>query len=126
MRLPPPTVHRLCLLVRLLEQLSRDVPEVTSAQLGKFLGVTADTIRKDISLLGKVQSGAAGYSVDDLKRLITEELGLREQQRACIVGLSELGAGLIETSGSFLAGVELVAGFDGDINRIEMMKTEAK
>jgi redox-sensing transcriptional repressor len=123
MKLPPPTVHRLCLLFRLLDQLSREVSEITSAQLGRFLGITADTIRKDISLLGEVKSGAAGYSLADLKRLIAEELGLGEKKRACIVGLSEIGTGLIASPESFLAGVDLVAGFDGDINRIERMKT---
>ena len=128
-KLPFPTIHRLCLQYRLLEHIGGgDGPEdhpirvISSAQLGRHLGVTADTIRKDISLLGNVESTAAGYSVKDLKRLIAEELGLETRRRACVVGLSDLGAGLLDNPGSFLSGIEVVAGFDGDINRIERMR----
>ena len=130
LQLPAPTIHRLCLLYRLLEHIApgddgedRHITEISSARLGRHLGVTADTIRKDISLLGDVESSAAGYSAKDLKRLIAEELGLEIRRRACVVGLSDLGAGLIDNPSSFFSGIEVIAGFDGDINRIEMMKT---
>ena len=130
MGLPLPAVHRLCLLYRLLEHIVEgDDPEdgisaeISSSRLGGYLGVTGDTIRKDISLLGDVKSSKAGYAAMDLKRLIAGELGLEIRRRACVVGLSDLGTGLIENPSSFLSGIELIAGFDSDINRIERMKT---
>lgn len=122
--IPEPSVIRLCLMYRLMEKLKNNrVKTVFSSNIGENLGVTAHTVRKDINFLGEIGNTAAGYDVEKLKDHIHTHLGLDKKRFACIVGLGRLGKALLHYR-QFLSGeYRLIAGFDSDINTLEMIKT---
>jgi len=110
--LPDATRRRLELMERILEDLEgQGRQRVTSRDLGRWLGATADTIRKDLAGTGPGNPGAA-YEVADLRRRLELLSGPRDQ-RTVLVGLGSLGLALAEGPFSF------VAGFDGRPNRLE-------
>jgi redox-sensing transcriptional repressor len=123
-KIPEPSVIRLCLTYRFMERLEAGgITTVFSPDMGENLGVTAHTVRKDISFLGEVGNTAAGYDVGKLKHHIYTRLGLDKKRSACIVGLGRLGQALLHSK-QFLNGeYRVVAGFDSNINTLEMIST---
>jgi redox-sensing transcriptional repressor len=89
-------------------------------------GWSSHTIRKDISRLG-AEGGAgtkAGYVPEALIPLIRGALGLDRKRRYCVVGLGRLGSAYINYRGpEGLVGeeFELIAGFDSNVNRLELL-----
>jgi redox-sensing transcriptional repressor len=127
MMIPGHSVVRLCLMYRLMEKLeSNGIKTVFSTDIGENLGVTAHTVRKDISFLGEIGNTAAGYDVEKLKNHIHTHLGLDKKRFACIAGLGKLGQALLNY-GQFLSGdYRVIAGFDSDINTLEMIRTSVR
>ncbi len=116
-------ISRLCALYQLLGQIQSQ-NNVSSAELGDLLGVSAHSIRKDISFLGATGNSGAGYDVNRLRSLIAESLGLTDVRRVCVVGLGRIGSAIL----NYPLGkeFELVAGFDSSINRLETIKTSVE
>jgi redox-sensing transcriptional repressor len=126
--IPNATIERLSTIYSLLEQIILNgdngisVSHISSNRIGELIGVAPHTIRKDINFLGDVGQLGKGYALKDLRALIGNKLGL-QKRKAAIVGLGKLGMTLMEYKRFFSAGVEIVAGFDSDINRIDTLKT---
>jgi redox-sensing transcriptional repressor len=103
------------------------VCKISSAELGKSLGQTAHTVRKDIHFLGIAGVAGAKYEINDLKELIARHLGFNRPKKCCIVGLGRLGSALLEhILASKQNAVDVVAGFDSNVNRIETIQTPIK
>ena len=135
MGIPVPAKERLLHLMRLLEkhtQAGKTEP-VTSAQVENLTGWSRDTIRKDISYLGHAAGaadgtavgGSAGYEPDLLVPLIKKALGLDCRRKFCVVGLGRLGSAYINFAPSELAEFEFAAGFDTNVNRVEILRSHA-
>jgi len=131
--IPEPARERLLRLMGLLENhaLAGDTGPVTSAQVEELTGVPRDTIRRDISYLGMAagaESGAigsnAGYEPETLIPLIQRALGLDRRRKFCVVGLGRLGSAYLNLP-SELAEFELAAGFDTNVNRVEILRSPA-
>jgi redox-sensing transcriptional repressor len=121
---PKPTIARLCLLYRLLEEIEREgAATVSSSQLGERLSMNSHNLRKDIGYVGEVGNLGAGYEVSRLKAAIAAKLGLDQQRSACVVGLGELGRAILNYAQLHPGGYAVVAGFDSNINKIETMRT---
>lgn len=124
-QIPFPVLYRLSCLFSILEKMEAEgVLKVSSAELGRMLGQSSHTIRKDIHHLGA--AGAAGnkYGIHDLKELISRGLGYETATRCCVVGLGRLGTALLEHPlGDERSGYQIVAGFDSNINRLETIRT---
>jgi len=129
--IPEPARERLLRLMGLLENhaLAGDTGPVTSAQVEELTGVPRDTIRRDISCLsasGGAESGAigsnAGYEPETLIPLIKRALGLDRRRKFCVVGLGRLGSAYLNSPPE-LAEFELAAGFDTNVNRVEILRS---
>lgn len=124
-KIPAPSKKRLITLARLLSQLQKE--KVTSVGLAELTGWGEATIRRDISLLELHNGVSNGYEVKVLQSAICEAFQIselsREKHRCCIVGLGKLGEALLESSLFKGSGFELVAGFDTNLNKIEIMKS---
>jgi len=121
-----PARERLLQLMRLLENhtLAGNTGPVTSAQVEDLTGVPRDTIRKDISCLSMAVGaigGNAGYEPEALIPLIKKALGLDRRRKFCVVGLGRLGSAYLNFSPPELAEFELAAGFDTNVNRVEIL-----
>jgi redox-sensing transcriptional repressor len=132
--IPQPARRRLLYLLKLLESRVGGKP-ITSAEVEALSGWPRETIRKDVSCLELPVAGtAAGYEPGALAAAIREGLGLNRRIKFCIVGLGRLGAaylnyfaGLMERGRAEGAtgGFELAAGFDSNVNRVEILKSPA-
>jgi redox-sensing transcriptional repressor len=144
MGIPVPAKERLLQLMRLLDPQPRpqgegsplvkhtqagNIEPVTSAQVENLTGWSRDTIRKDISYLsmsaGITVGGSAGYEPDLLVPLIKKALGLDCRRKFCVVGLGRLGSAYINFAPSELAEFEFAAGFDTNVNRVEILRSPA-
>lgn len=122
--LPKPTISRLCLIYRILDEFVRGgVQTVSSSQIAERLSMNSHNVRKDIGYLGDVGSLGAGYDVEKLKTAIASTFGLDQQRNACVVGLGRLGTAILNFEYFETYGYAIVAGFESNINKIETMRT---
>ena len=125
------TKERLLRLLHLLEKHSQEGhgERVSSAQVEQLTGWSRETIRKDISSLGalidKTESAPLGdnmgYDPCVLSPLIKKALGLDRIRKFCVVGLGRLGSAYLNFTPPELAEFELAAGFDINVNRVEIL-----
>ena len=122
------TKERLLHLMRLLENhaLAGNLAPVTSAQVELLTGWPRDTIRKDISCLNGGAAGSnSGYDPQLLIPVIKKALHLDRRRKFCVVGLGRLGSAYLNFAPPELAEFELAAGFDSNVNRVEMLRCPA-
>jgi redox-sensing transcriptional repressor len=127
-QIPLPVIYRLSYLFDILEKMEEDgIHNVSSAELGEFLGQSSHTIRKDIHYLGAAGTAGNKYVIDDIKRLISDQLGYRTAKRCCVVGLGRLGSALLEHPfGGGCNRFRVVAGFDTNVNRLETIRSSVE
>ena len=124
--IPEPARERLLCLMRFLEK--RSGGRITSAEVEAATGWSSHSIRKDISCLcgGGGLGNSAGYDPQTLIPAIRQALGLGIRRRICVVGLGRLGSAYLNYQGFGPDGdFELVAGFDTNVNRVEILKSPA-
>ena len=145
MPISKPAAERLARLARLLEQRAEmgHKERVSSFALAQMTGYPSHTIRKDISQLPCAQaetaadSGAlalggvagfsttAGYEPEALAARIRAGLGLQgEAWNCCVVGLGRLGSAFLGYSAFLPEPFRICAGFDSNVNRIEILESE--
>ncbi|MBO5137808.1 MAG: CoA-binding protein [Spirochaetaceae bacterium] len=132
--LSEPTKKRLVVLYRLLQQkieekrTSTNESEgnlcITSKCISELTGWTDATIRRDISLLGIKCGAAKGYNASLLLATIRTFLSpesCKDDRKCCIVGLESFGAALLNYTGFTNSDFTVVAGFDENVNRVELL-----
>ena len=120
--IPGPAKKRLVLLKRLLAGYGDEL--ITSARIEEMTGWTAALIRRDISLLELRCGARGGYKVRELKEALDTALNLEDEEiRCCIVGLGRLGQILLDSSEIQGSPFKLVAGFDSNVNRTEVLRS---
>jgi redox-sensing transcriptional repressor len=100
--------------------------------IGRRLGTNANVVRKDISYLpGSVTMEdhpklGAGYDARLLKRHIARALGFEKPVKLCVVGLGRLGSAIMGYDRLSKAGLEIAAGFDSNVNKLEILKSDVE
>ncbi|RLB42374.1 MAG: redox-sensing transcriptional repressor Rex [Deltaproteobacteria bacterium] len=118
-KIPEPTIERLPLYSRPLEELlEADVPVVSSETLAKLCGVNPAQVRKDLAYFGEFGVRGVGYEVSSLLKEIKSILGTDRKWRLCLVGLGNLGSALFENQNFKRRGYIFVAVFDSDPAKI--------
>ncbi len=106
-------VRRLPKYLRALKHLEESgAVRVSSAELGKLVGMTPSQIRQDLSSFGEFGIQGYGYNVTDLSQQIEIIMGTDRGHRAILVGCGGLGRSLIQNFSFEEQGVQLVAAFD--------------
>lgn len=124
--IPEPAKERLLHLMRFLER--RSGGRITSGEVEAAMGWSSHSVRKDISYLGGEGSlgSSAGYDPRTLIPAIKRALGLGIPRRICVAGLGRLGSAYLNYQGFGTGGeFELAAGFDTNVNRLELLKSPA-
>ncbi len=127
MGISKPTAERLSQLARLLDQHEKRTTPISSAEIEQLTGWPSNTIRKDISTLDtdSTISTNSGYDPVKLARAIRDALGFNtDAHKCCIVGLGRLGSAFLDYSGFMGSSFALCAGFDSNVNRIEILKAD--
>lgn len=116
---PQPTIGRLAIYLRALRAASSDgVKTLSSADLERRTGVSADQIRKDLSYFGEFGKPGTGYAVAVLLARLLKIMGLDQRQPAMIVGAGNLGTALTGYPGFAEWGFTIAAVYDNDGRKI--------
>jgi len=121
-KIPEATRKRLVQLINLLKL----YPEIkiTSKKISELTGWSETSIRHDLWLIGYNKGVSNGYETKNLLQKVSEVQKDETAKNLCIVGLGRLGAALLDES---LAGgssnFRIKAGFDSNINRVEILRS---
>ncbi len=91
---------------------------IKSSAIASLLRIDDSQVRKDISLLKNTGKSRVGYNVLELKQSIEKTLGFERPKNAFIVGAGNLGMALANYNNFQDYGLNVVALFDNDKNKI--------
>ena len=116
--IPRKAVYRLSVYFRSLQRLKTNgIRTVSSEALAKAAGVKPTQLRKDLTYFGQFGTRGLGYDVEQLSRVITDELGAKGLQPVVLVGVGNLGLALLSYRGFEKEGFEIIGAFDSDAGR---------
>jgi redox-sensing transcriptional repressor len=118
-RIAQPTVRRLSLYLRFLEDCDeRGLATVSSQELARLGGTTSAQVRKDLSVFGSFGKRGLGYAVPELTTALRDILGLGREWRVVIVGAGKIGTALAQYAGFRQRGFTIIAVYDNDPAKI--------
>ncbi len=94
------------------------VTQVSCADLARVLGLDPTQVRKDIEMTGIVGKPRVGYPLADLLHWIENFLGWNRPKAAVLVGAGSLGSALLGYERFHRHGMEVVAAYDIDPQKI--------
>lgn len=113
------TINRLTQYYTILRDYSKkDIDNVTSSAISSLLGIDETQVRKDIKSINCKGKCKVGYVVSELKNKIEEVLDYKIIKNAFVVGAGNLGVALSKYSKFSEFGLNIVALFDTDENKI--------
>jgi len=102
-----------------LKQLeSEGVSEISSAQIAKFLGFNTIQVRKDIEATNIDGKPKRGYNLKKLIAHIEKFLGFCTKNEAVLIGAGHLGYSLLGYHGFKEYGLDIIAAFDNNPEKI--------
>jgi len=118
-KFPDTVINRLtlyhCILV---DYMKKNLQTITSSAIASLLKIDDSQVRKDISLLKNTGKSRVGYLVFELKNSIEKTLGFERPKNAFIIGAGNLGTALANYNNFTDYGLNVVALFDNDKNKI--------
>ena len=118
-RISRPTVRRLSLYLRHLEDIAQQGRTTTSSRkLADALGLTDAQVRKDLASFGQFGQPGVGYQVDRLIARLREIFGTEEVSDVVLVGVGSIGRALLGFKGFLHKGFRFVAAFDAAAAKI--------
>lgn len=116
---PEPTIRRMPWYLAYISLLRKaGVDYVSSTSMAKEICVDASQIAKDLSALGIKGKTRIGYEVAALEKALNDFLGFSHSHKAVMVGVGSLGAALMSDCGLQRYGLDIVAGFDTDPDKV--------
>src|SRR5918997_5179282 len=121
------TTNRLSVYLRCLNLLAAaGIKTISSQALADQFNMNSAQIRKDLAYFGEFGTRGVGYSVEELRRHLTQILGLDRPHRVGIVGAGNLGTALANYNGFTASNFTVVALFDNDREKIGRRVGEAE
>jgi redox-sensing transcriptional repressor len=120
------TTNRLSVYLRCLNTLAAaGIKTISSQALAEQFHLNSAQIRKDLAYFGEFGVRGVGYYVEDLRRHITQILGLDMPHRVGIIGAGRLGTALANYRGFTQSNFTVVCLFDNDKEKIGQRTGEA-
>jgi redox-sensing transcriptional repressor len=91
---------------------------ITSAQLGTALNIDPTQVRKDFGAIGLMGISRVGYEVCEVCRAIRLVFGFDRPYQGVLVGSGHLGQAILNYPGFARYGLQLVAAFDNDPQKV--------
>lgn len=114
-RIAEPTVRRLSLYLRFLEEFEeRGIATVSSEELAHRGATTAAQVRKDLSLFGSFGKRGLGYAVPELAARLRGILGLEREYAVAVIGAGKVGRALAQYGGFASRGFHVRWVYDAD------------
>lgn len=118
-RIPEGTISRLFVYLREVSALfGMNIRTVSSAELGERANLSDAQVRKDLGYFGQFGVSGSGYDTGELKGALVKILGKDKTWNVAVVGCGHLGSALLAYPGFKEHGLNLVAAFDSDGNKI--------
>ncbi len=115
MKLPVKTVQRLSRYRRLLVKYKYlDEPHIFSHDLARLCNLNPVQVRRDLMLIGSTGNHRYGYNVNELIRLIEENIDNKNGQNLCIVGMGKIAQAITQYLHESEIYQNIVAVFDID------------
>lgn len=114
-----PTVRRLPLYMGILKELKSNSEYISSTFISDRLGLEQIQVRKDLASIGVIGQPAIGFRVNELITAIEQLLGWDNMRDAILVGVGNLGQALLGYEGFGRYGLNIVAGFDTNPDKID-------
>ncbi len=102
----------------LREFITQEQEYISSKQIATLLRIDDSQVRKDLNLLNNSGKTRVGYNVKELKTTIEKTLGYSKTKNTCIIGAGNLGMALAKYDNFTSYGLNVVAMFDNDTNKI--------
>lgn len=116
---PLATQKRYPIYLRILLQFKqRGVDRVMSYQIGRMCDVEANTVRRDLMYLKHESKPAYGYDVDSLITSLNDELGTKEDEKIVLIGVGNIGMGLLKYNYLQTRVGKIVCAFDIDPSKV--------
>ncbi|MFW6061269.1 MAG: redox-sensing transcriptional repressor Rex [Planctomycetota bacterium] len=116
---PLPTIRRMPAYLHLLRRLGREgLQSVSGTQIARELRLEPIQVRKDLAHTGIAGKPGVGFVVDDLIDAIEAFLNWDNTTDAFLVGAGNLGTALMGYEGFARHGLNIVAAFDRDEQKI--------
>ncbi len=116
--IPVTSLQRLPVYLNYLKTLGGDVTHISSGAIARALGMGEVLVRKDLAYTSAQGRTRVGYVLTELIAALEEYLGCNDKKNAAIIGAGGLGRALLAYGGFCNYGIELVAGFDDDPEKI--------
>jgi redox-sensing transcriptional repressor len=118
--IPEPTLRRLPMYYQYLKRMHEEkkLEYISCTQIGNDLRVQPIQVRKDLQIADAVGKPKTGYDVEELINTIEDFLGWNNTTDAYLVGVGNLGAALLGYEGFNEYGLNIVAGFDANEQKI--------
>lgn len=115
MKLPVKTVQRLSRYRRLLVKYKYlDEPHIFSHDLARLCNLNPVQIRRDLMLIGSSGNHRYGYNVNELIRLISDNIDTPSGKKICIIGMGKLAQAITHYLKENEIYQQIVAAFDID------------
>lgn len=112
-KVPEPTLRRLPWYLSNVKLLKKKGEQyVSSTQISKEINIDASQIAKDLSYVNISGRTRVGYDIDTLIDVLEDFLGFTNIHKAFLFGVGSLGGALLGDSGLSHFGLEIVAAFD--------------
>ena len=112
---PLPTIKRLPIYLRVLEQLhNQNYKMISATDIASLLALTPIQVRKDLAYVGVEGKPKVGYPILQLIKGIKVFLGWEKTTEAFLIGAGALGSALMGYSGFKASGLSIVSAFDVD------------
>lgn len=105
-----------------LERLGEE--KISSQQLSEKTGFTASQIRQDLNHFGGFGQQGYGYKISELKKAITDIIGLDKPYKAIIIGFGHIGQAIYKYKGFDVAKFDIVSVFDIDERQVGEVTTK--
>jgi redox-sensing transcriptional repressor len=117
--IPEPALRRLPKYRHYLGELAqKGIQTVSCSQIGADLNLLPIQVRKDLQITGIVGKPKVGYSITELTTAIENFLGWDNTKEAFLVGAGSLGTALLGYPRFEKFGLDIVAAFDTDPEKI--------
>ncbi len=111
-------INRLTLYHCLLKYTCKGNSFIASSKIADLLDLDDSLVRKDIALCGVLGHKKQGYVVAELKKSIEQKLGFSDRKEVFIIGAGRLGTALIHYADFKDYGIDILALFDNNPNKI--------
>lgn len=115
--IPVTSLQRLPVYLNYLKLLGGE-GNISSGAIARALNMGEVLVRKDLAYTSAQGKTRVGYDLKELIAALEEYLGCNEKKKAVIFGAGELGSALLSYGGFGNYGIEIVAAFDTDPQKI--------